>query len=90
MEEKEIHVISSHKDYMCDSKENAVEAILHDYSIHDVYIGELLNSISITGVSIQDIVDIVARVMNIIEADELIQMQDVDSDTPIIIKRWEW
>lgn len=75
-------------DYTC--KEDIVDAIIDEYHDGDISIGDMLDVTIIRGMSAQDVVDIVARVMHTIEADEITQMQDVDSDTPIIIKRWEW
>lgn len=75
-------------DFTC--KKDIVDAIIDEYHESDVCIGEMLDVTEITGVSTQDVVDIVARVLHTIEGDEIAQYMNPDSDEPIIDKRWEW
>jgi hypothetical protein len=85
-----IKVISGPNTYSCESKEHAVNAIISDYHQYDVCIGEVLGSVEIQGASVQDVVDIFARVMHILEEDELIQRMNVDNEVPDEVNRWEW
>ena len=75
-------------DYTC--KEDIVDAIIDEYHESDVCIGEMLEVTIISGMSAQDVVDIVARIMHTIEGDEIAQYINPESDEPIIAKRWEW
>lgn len=85
-----IKVISGSSIYKCESKDDVVESILKDYTLYSVCIGELLNSVEIQGLNVQDVVDIFAKVMYIVEEDELVQRMNLDKDIPNEEKRWEW
>lgn len=86
MEEKiEIFRIDDGVSFECDSKEDAVDAILEEYRANDVCVGELMNDMIIHGLSIQDVVDVFAVVMYKVENDRLVQhMEDEE------VNRWEW
>jgi hypothetical protein len=85
-----IKVISGPNTYECTSKEHAVNSIISDYHLYDVCIGEVLGSVEIQGASVQDVVDIFAKVMYIVEEDEVIQFMNMDKAEPDAVVRFDW
>ena len=80
------HVIS---DYI--SKEDIVNVIVKEYRENsNNCIGEMLDTTEISGLSVQDTVDVFAKVMYEVENDELVQRQNVDTTEPNEIDRWRW
>jgi len=84
----ELVIMDENVTYDCKDKADTVKAIIEEYKRHDICIGELLHSLEIRGLSIQDVVDVFAKVMNIIEGDEVIQKFSVDDGSEV--KRWDW
>lgn len=81
-----IHVIS---DYV--SKEDIVDTIIKEYKDNsENCIGEMLDITEINGLSVQDTVDVFAKVMYEVELDELVQIQNTDTIEPNKIDRWRW
>ena len=74
----------------CKDKQDVVEAILEEYRAHDICLGELLEGLEIDGLSVQDVVDIFAKVMHIVEADEVVQYLNGEHDKSSTRNRWDW
>jgi hypothetical protein len=73
------------------TKQDIVDLLINKYREEsDNCIGEMLQVTEIQGFSVQDVVDIFAKVMYEIEDDELVQRQDVDTVNPNEIDRWRW
>lgn len=81
-----IEIMGEGTTYDCTDKNDVVEAIIDEYHRNDVCIGELMNQIQVHGLSTQDVVDVFAKVMNIIEGDEVIHHTPEENYT----NRWEW
>lgn len=72
------------------TKGDMVKLIIEKYREDDVCIGDMLQVTEIQGFSVQDIVDIFAKVMYELEDDKLVQKQNVYTDNPSEIERWRW
>lgn len=68
-------------------KSNCVEVILEKYKKDDICMDEFLYSIELQGFSIQDVVDIFAKVINIVDSDQVLIYNDNSS---IPVDRGEW
>lgn len=61
----------------CDPNiDDVVEAIIKEYHMYDVGISDILASISINGLSVEDVVTVYARVYEIIEEDKVYRVAD--------------
>lgn len=73
------------------SKEGIVEILIKEYIDNcDNCIGEMLYVTQINGLSVQDTVDVFAKIMFEMESDELIQKQYIEEVIQDSIYRWEW
>ena len=78
-------VMGEGTDFDCKDKEDVVKAIMEEYHRNDICIGELLYGLEIKGLSIQDVVDVFAKVMHTVEDDKLIQVMEEHA-----VPRWVW
>ena len=58
---------------------------IEEYKANDICVGELMDAIIIHGLSVQDVVDVFAKVMYEIEGDELVQNMEEEK-----VNRWDW
>ena len=58
------------------SIDDVVEAIIEEYQTNDVSIGEILSSISVHGLSVEDVVTVYARTCERVEEDKVIRIAD--------------
>lgn len=73
------------------TKEGIVEILIKEYIDNsDNCIGEMLYVTQINGLSVQDTVDVFAKIMFEMESDELIQKQYIEEVIQDSIYRWEW
>lgn len=79
MVRKKIVILDEDVSHGVESKIDCVNSILHEYSKNDICIEEMLYSIEVQGFSIQDVVDIFAKVINTIESDQLLQYKECET-----------
>lgn len=58
------------------STEEAIRILLEEYKKSEVTIGEMLANINITGLSVEQVVEVYARLYNLIEGDEVYRMDE--------------
>ncbi len=87
MNKKKIIITDECIDFDVKDKEDCVNAIIEEYNRNDLCVEELLYSIEIQGFSVQDVVEIFARIINIIESDKLLQYKE-ESVRPIDRNCW--
>lgn len=71
--------------YDIDNKEDAIQAIFEEYNRFDISMNELLETIELSGFSVQDVVDIYAKTIKLSDNDEL--SIKIEEET---INRWDW
>lgn len=75
---------------LCNDKSEAVVEIVKLYQQDDVEVDEFLDNIEINNLSVQEVVDIVGKIINIINGDELIQEQYASDTETISVNRSAW
>ena len=58
------------------STEEAIRILLEEYKKSEVTIGEMLAKINFTGLSVEQVVEVYARLYNLIEGDEVYRMDE--------------
>lgn len=68
-------------------KSNCVDVILEEYKKYDICMEDFLYSTELQGFSIQDVVDIFAKVINIVDLDQVLIYND-SSSIPVDRSQW--
>ena len=78
------------------NKEEVIDIIMEEYHAFSVCIGEILDDTEINGLSINDVVDIYAKVIHKVDGDKLIHKKFVgieecrDPTDYDVVERWDW